>query len=113
MQYFHKGSFTHHNFSRLDVDECVDGTDECDASSTTCRNTPGSHTCICKNGYENIFVSSSHGPKCTGNNIYQVRDFFGPILMDTIVFRIIITTSLYYEIACICIHLISRIYSYT
>ena len=66
MQYFHKGSFTHHTISRLDIDECFERNDLCDASSTTCRNIPGGHECICKRGYD-----KNYGTKCTGNNIYE------------------------------------------
>ena len=73
MQYFHKGSFTHHTISRLDVDECVEGIDSCDASSTMCRNIPGGHECICKSGYD-----QNNGTKCTGSNIIQTGNSKAP-----------------------------------
>ena len=34
-----------------DIDECLEGTDECDAQSSTCVNTEGGYTCVCKFGF--------------------------------------------------------------
>jgi len=41
-----------------DVDECLEGTDDCDVNAT-CANTPGSFTCTCNVGY------SGDGATCT------------------------------------------------
>ena len=43
----------------LDIDECEDGTDNCD-SNATCANTPGNFTCACNEGY------SGDGVTCDG-----------------------------------------------
>ncbi len=34
----------------IDVDECEDGTHQCDAN-TQCTDTEGSYECVCSNGY--------------------------------------------------------------
>ena len=49
----------------LDVDECSDGTDDCDGNAE-CENTDGSHTCSCSTGY------SGTGLICTGISILHV-----------------------------------------
>jgi hypothetical protein len=43
----------------LDVNECQQGTDNCDANAQ-CANTPGNFTCICNSGY------GGNGVTCTG-----------------------------------------------
>ena len=43
-----------------DVNECVSGTDNCDANAV-CTNTNGSYICTCNAGYE------GDGVTCTGN----------------------------------------------
>ena len=35
-----------------DIDECIENTDACDKSTTTCRNSVGSYSCTCRPGYE-------------------------------------------------------------
>ena len=35
----------------VDIDECAEGIDECDTQSSTCVNTPGGYTCVCKLGF--------------------------------------------------------------
>jgi cysteine-rich repeat protein len=44
-----------------DIDECAQGTDNCDANAT-CTNTPGSFTCACNFGY------SGDGTTCTADD---------------------------------------------
>ena len=61
-------------FLLLDVDECLDGTDDCDAKAT-CGNVPGTYTCDCIEGY------AGTGQQCAGNNavyfmiIYYIYNF--------------------------------------
>ena len=35
----------------VDVDECTDVT-KCSVNAVRCINTPGSYTCLCKDGYQ-------------------------------------------------------------
>ena len=44
-------------FVIADVDECMNGTHDCNATSEFCNNTIGSYTCECKEGFE---------PDCNG-----------------------------------------------
>ena len=46
-------------FVLTDIDECILGTDNCDANAA-CTNTIGSFTCACNAGY------SGDGVTCTG-----------------------------------------------
>ena len=55
---YHCCTYIHHMII-LDIDECVDGTDNCD-SNATCTNTPGNFTCACNEGY------SGDGVTCDG-----------------------------------------------
>ena len=49
----------HKNLS-LDIDECLkESSHECDLNAT-CINTPGSYTCLCRNGY------TGDGKTCAG-----------------------------------------------
>ncbi len=48
-------------FDVLDVDECTEGTDECDHN---CHNTDGSYTCSCNGGY----TLHSNGFTCIGKS---------------------------------------------
>lgn len=45
--------------SFTDIDECVDGTDNCHIDAI-CQNTPKSYKCICKSGY------TGDGKHCKG-----------------------------------------------
>ena len=47
-----------------DVDECADGSHNCDANAA-CTNTQGEYTCTCKSGY------MGDGATCSGNIIYM------------------------------------------
>ncbi len=50
----------------LDIDECAEMTDGC---SHICRNTIGTYTCSCRNGYELL----SNGMTCRGEEICDHR----------------------------------------
>ena len=56
----------------LDVDECSDGSHNCNASAI-CTNTEGSFTCTCNSGY------SGNGVDCQGK-----KGFFTLSLLETI-----------------------------
>ncbi len=43
-----------------DIDECVEGTDDCADANSMCANIPGSFTCTCDPGY------SGDGTACIG-----------------------------------------------
>jgi len=47
-------------FAQLDINECSTNNGGCDIQAT-CRNTIGSFTCECNNGYQ------GNGFNCTGN----------------------------------------------
>ena len=47
-------------FNSLDLDECADGTHNCDVNAE-CYNTLGSYNCTCKDRFR------GNGTKCTGN----------------------------------------------
>ena len=47
-------------FDVLDLDECSDGTHNCDVNAD-CNNTLGSYKCSCKHGFH------GNGTNCTGN----------------------------------------------
>ena len=51
--------------SHLDIDECEEGTDECDQN---CTNTNGSYYCTCMDGYK----LESDNQTCTGNNLLNI-----------------------------------------
>ena len=46
-----------------DVDECENGTNDCDAEFGTCENTVGSYTCQCEPGF------TGDGKSCSGKVI--------------------------------------------
>jgi len=46
-----------------DVDECADGTDDCDVNAT-CMNTEGSYTCECNSGYSGDGVTCADLDEC-------------------------------------------------
>lgn len=46
-----------------DIDECAEGTDDCDANAS-CTNTPGSFTCVCNAGYEGDGVTCTDIDEC-------------------------------------------------
>ena len=50
-----------HNFCFSDVDECMEGTDDCH-SDATCTDTEGSFNCTCNDGY------SGDGTTCSGKS---------------------------------------------
>jgi hypothetical protein len=49
-----------------DVDECTDGTNQCDPNAT-CTNTPGQYTCACNLGFEGDGFLCKATSKCTPN----------------------------------------------
>ncbi|XP_078597688.1 signal peptide, CUB and EGF-like domain-containing protein 3 [Branchiostoma floridae x Branchiostoma japonicum] len=49
-----------------DVDECSDGTDNCDADAT-CYNTPGSFSCICNDGFGGDGLTCNDVDECSNN----------------------------------------------
>ena len=53
-----------------DINECKNGTHDCDQDNGTCLNTPGSYTCQCKPGY------AGNGRHCSGIS-YLVSRFLG------------------------------------
>ena len=48
----------------LDVNECVEKTDNCD-NNAVCTNTPGGYSCLCKPGFTD---ADGDGSNCTGDN---------------------------------------------
>ena len=50
----------------LDIDECATNTNNCDINAT-CKNTVGSFTCSCNDGFK------SNGSTCIGNPNYCLR----------------------------------------
>jgi len=54
-------------FCETDVDECTDGTDDCDPNNATCTNTAGSFTCACNQGYEGNGVTCTEVNRCSPN----------------------------------------------
>ena len=42
------------SFSSVDIDECTDGSAQCDPASTTCNNLIPLYECTCKDGYTPI-----------------------------------------------------------
>ena len=49
--------------SLIDVDECEEGTNDCDPEFGTCENTVGSYTCHCEPGF------TGDRKKCSGKVI--------------------------------------------
>jgi len=49
-----------------DINECTDGTDNCDVNAT-CTNTPGSFTCECNAGFEGDGTSCTEIDACVNN----------------------------------------------
>ena len=49
--------------SLIDVDECEDGTNDCDPDFGTCENTVGSYTCHCEPGF------TEDRKRCSGKEI--------------------------------------------
>ena len=47
--------FVHYNLLiSLDVDECKHGDNKCDLKAAHCVNKPGSYSCQCKEGYQQM-----------------------------------------------------------
>lgn len=58
--------FIYHIFTQLlDINECSTGTHTCH-SDAVCTNTPGSHTCRCRSGY------NGDGRTCTGTSFNHI-----------------------------------------
>ena len=57
------------NNSITDIDECTDGSHDCDANAG-CTNTPGSFTCACNTGY------SGDGVTCAGKILIDIQHIF-------------------------------------
>ena len=55
-----------HPLRLLDINECVDGTNNCSENST-CTNTVGSYNCSCFTGYQD----EGSGYICNGNVIHR------------------------------------------
>lgn len=53
----------------VDIDECSDGSAQCDPKSTTCNNLIPDYECKCKPGY---IVISNDKYKCKGNCLFMV-----------------------------------------
>ena len=56
-------------FSSLDIDECMEGTDNCDRNAT-CTNTDGGFNCTCNNGYSGNGTTND----CNGEHAMFVHD---------------------------------------
>ena len=59
-----------------DINECKNGTHDCDQDNGTCSNTPGSYTCQCRPGY------TGNGRNCSGIS-YLVSSLLGVMYMCT------------------------------
>ena len=62
-------------FSSLDIDECMEGTDNCDRNAT-CTNTDGGFYCTCNNGYSGNGTTND----CNGEHAIFVHDRLQEIL---------------------------------
>ena len=51
----------------IDVNECENGTNDCDPKLATCENTVGSYTCHCEPGF------TGDGKYCSGKAIFLVH----------------------------------------
>ena len=54
-----------YEFVYSDIDECTDGTNDCDANAA-CTNQDGSFTCVCNTGY------TGNGNTCAGTHISEL-----------------------------------------
>ena len=52
------------NIFQTDIDECVEGTAQCD-DNASCNNTIGSYNCSCNSGYEGTGFEGNCSSKCT------------------------------------------------
>lgn len=50
-------------FLNTDINECLEGTDDCDDTNSNCMNVEGGFTCECKLG----FVMNQATEECEGN----------------------------------------------
>lgn len=48
-----------------DIDECADGTDDCDDTKTDCKNAAGGYVCACKQGLERVGDKCVNIDECT------------------------------------------------
>ena len=62
-------------FNSLDLDECDDGTHNCDVNAE-CNNTLGSYNCKCRDGFR------GNGTKCTGNCYFIILSDISLLMMD-------------------------------
>lgn len=65
------------NFTCIDIKECDTGDHNCDPYSEECHNTPGGHTCKCKQGYR------QNGMICEG----KYADVFMHYILCPVVIR--------------------------
>ena len=63
-----------HLFHALDVDECATNQHDCDPVGAVCTNTVGSYTCLCRQGYEDIYAEA-RGKECRGYHNMLIRIF--------------------------------------
>ncbi len=60
-----------------DINECLDGTDECDENAD-CIDTEGSYTCTCRRGY------AGDGFTCIGEYMYYIYQYIAHTVLNCI-----------------------------